>query len=121
MFVVGVLVLVGLFMFLRPESLNQYNEAPSEVSKEKVFSILVSNKQVTGGSVLKVNQGDSVTIKVTSDVSDELHIHGYDKSLDLEKWIEGSVSFVADTTGRFEFELEDSGLDLGVLEVTPKQ
>ena len=121
-FVVGVGVLVGLFVLLKPESLNQYNtETLTEVSDEKVFSIRVANRKVMGDSILKVSQGDFVTIRVTSDVSDELHLHGYDKSLDLEKGVEGSISFIADTTGRFEFELEKSGLELGVLEVTPKQ
>jgi hypothetical protein len=67
----------------------------------------------------QVKVGTQVVIKVTSDIADEVHLHGYDKFIDLKSGTEGQLTFVADKTGRFEFELEGREKTIGVLEVHP--
>jgi hypothetical protein len=47
---------------------------------------------------------------VTSDRSDELHVHGYDKTVPLAPGSPAVVQFVADLPGVFEVETHDSGL-----------
>lgn len=56
-----------------------------------------------------VQQGDRVRIVVTSDQSDEVHVHGYDETVDLEPDEPGTVEFTADQPGLYEVETHDSG------------
>ncbi|MEH0932591.1 hypothetical protein [Micromonospora sp. CPCC 205558] len=61
---------------------------------------------------ITVSKGQLVRITVTSDVSDELHVHGYDVGARLPAGQPGSVEFRADQTGLFEVETHDSELVL---------
>jgi len=65
----------------------------------------------------QVGLGDEVRIEVTSDVADELHMHGYDVELALEPGVPGVLEFTADVEGRFELETHETGLQLLQLEV----
>ena len=58
---------------------------------------------------IKAKQGQKVLVTVTSDQADELHIHGYDKEVELQPGKPGSVTFTADTKGTFEIETHESG------------
>lgn len=61
---------------------------------------------------ITVDQGELVRITVTSDVSDELHVHGYDLGARLPAGTPGSVEFRADKTGLFEVETHETELVL---------
>jgi hypothetical protein len=65
----------------------------------------------------EVALGDKVTIAVTSDASDEIHVHGYNKFKKVEAGQTATISFVANIPGAFEVELEESGLELLELRV----
>ena len=73
---------------------------------------------VTGGAVEsgardeQVSLGDEVTIRVTADVADEIHVHGYDLVADTAPGQPADITFVADIPGQFEVELHDAGLQL---------
>jgi hypothetical protein len=54
---------------------------------------------------------------VSSDVADELHVHGYDRKAKIPAGATGSVAFTANTPGVFEVELENSKLALLQLQV----
>src|SRR5215210_2393218 len=56
------------------------------------------------GSVKKldVEQGDTVRFRVRSDRDDEVHVHGYDRMVDVSAGETVSVSFKATITGIFE-------------------
>jgi plastocyanin len=89
--------------------------------QQKTFDLVVKNRKlVSGPSVLSVNQGDMVSIQITVDENEELHLHGYNLHIDLEKGIPGSLSFLASASGRFPYELEHSSTEIGALEVQPK-
>ena len=80
---------------------------------------------ITGGNVEggvrreQVKQGAQVTIRVTSDVADELHVHTYDLTLDLVPGQSGDLTFLAKVPGVFEVELEDRHKKVLELEVRP--
>jgi hypothetical protein len=76
---------------------------------------------VAGGAIErgKVKQGREVVITATADVSDEVHLHGYDLSADVAPGSPARIEFTADRPGQFELELEDRGQLIGVLEVAP--
>lgn len=66
-----------------------------------------------------VKSGRRVLIVVRSDVSDEIHVHGYDVSRDVAPGEPARIRFTADVPGRFEVELEDRGVQLIDLRVGP--
>jgi plastocyanin len=107
-------VLVGAWLYLSTSSKN----VSRTTSKEFILKV-EDRKLVSGPSTLTVNQGDTVTIKITSDEAEELHLHGYDRSIDLAPGTEGSLTLVADASGHFEFELEHNKIELGALDVQP--
>lgn len=95
-------------------------ETPASASTPKVFSLVVEKRRlVSGPYALEVRQGDQVTINITVDEPEELHLHGYDLHADLEKGKQGSLSFTASASGRFPYELENSKTEIGALEVQP--
>jgi hypothetical protein len=55
---------------------------------------------------VKVKRGSTVALVVTSDVADEIHLHGYDKSVDVTKGGTATLQFRATIPGVFEVELE---------------
>jgi len=55
---------------------------------------------------------------VTADVSDEVHVHGYDKKTDITAGVPGSLTFTADIPGEFEVELENAHLKIAELTVS---
>ena len=78
---------------------------------------------VAGGEVsgdtgrVPVALGDTVTLVVTSDAADELHVHGYDLTAAVAADRPTTLSFTADTPGVFEVELHDAGAALLSLQV----
>jgi hypothetical protein len=73
-----------------------------------------------GGIVREtVSQGDRVVVVVTSDVSDHVHLHGYDIMRDVAPGQVARIRFRATVPGRFEVELEDRGLQIALLTVEP--
>jgi len=77
---------------------------------------------LTGGKVTKLEaeQGDTVRFRVRSPVAEEVHVHTYDISRDLEPGKTVTVSFKANVTGIFEIEFEHSGEHIAELRVDPK-
>lgn len=122
----GILILAGLFVLFRPAPEPQTPPAtaapsPSPVATPAVFELVVRDgKLVSGPGTLRVTQGDALTIRITADVAEELHLHGYDMTVDLVAGKPAELSLVADRSGRFEYELEKSRLELGTLEVLPQ-
>jgi hypothetical protein len=90
----------------------------TEVTKPTVVSIVVVNGQPQGGIVRQtVSKGDRVVIVVKSDVADEIHLHGYDRSTDVTAGGTARLPFTADVPGRFEVELESRGVQIADLTV----
>ena len=86
-----------------------------------LFNLEIREKKFTSTlSTLHVYQGDHVIINVLSDEPEELYIYGYDKSAALEAGKESMLTFTADVTGKFTFELLGSGVEIGSLIVEPK-
>ena len=66
---------------------------------------------------VEVPLGGEVRLLVTSDVDDDVHVHGYDVEGELVAGRPTTVEFVADQSGVFEVETHDSELELVQLEV----
>ena len=64
---------------------------------------------VPAGGVVResTDKGDRVVVVVTSDVTDHVHVHGYDLLRDVAPGAPARIAFRATIPGRFEIELED--------------
>ena len=88
-------------------------------------------------SVLRVHQGDMVTMVITADEHIGFHLHGYDLELEVEPGEPVTLEFTADATGSFSFTIhvkdeghaeeadhdeegEEDETELGRLEVQPR-
>jgi hypothetical protein len=86
---------------------------PSDVIRVKVSDGVVR----ASADPAEVTLGEKVTISVTSDASDEIHVHVYDRLKEIEAGQTVTISFVADIPGAFEIELEEAGIELLELRV----
>lgn len=68
---------------------------------------------------ISLDQGDTARIEVTSDKAAEIHIHGYDKYLNVEPGEPEKTRFKADLEGIFEIENHDTEEQLAELRVNP--
>ncbi len=68
---------------------------------------------------LTFSKGERVRFRVRSDVAEELHIHGYDRYVDIGPGKTATVSFPATIEGIFEVELHGAGAQLASLRVEP--
>jgi FtsP/CotA-like multicopper oxidase with cupredoxin domain len=137
-------VLGGLFVLFRPGSPSppanvktersepSKSAAPSSVSATpealapapappQIFDLVIRRgRLVSGPAVIQVHQGDEVTIHLTADASDELHLHGYDLHAQTRAGETTTLQFSATKTGRFGYELHHTQTELGALEVYPR-
>tara|TARA_B100001123_G_scaffold400729_1_gene486780 strand:- start:72 stop:479 length:408 start_codon:yes stop_codon:yes gene_type:complete len=83
------------------------------------FEVEVREGKVVGGIPrFEVSIGDVVAVTVTSDVSDQLHLHVYDAMADVGPGVEADLVVRAEVPGVFEAELHGSGLRVFELEVS---
>jgi hypothetical protein len=84
------------------------------------ISIVFKNGSVVGGLPHEqVKEGDHVVLMVKADVTDEVHLHGYDIKSDVAPGKPAKIAFTAKIPGRFEAELESRSLQVLDLEVRP--
>lgn len=62
--------------------------------------------------------GATVELVVASDITDKVHLHGYDRTAFVTAGATTTLRFVADKPGVYEVELEISGEQLGQLAVS---
>ena len=92
----------------------------TEAETRTVVKITVVDGQPQGGIVRQtVNKDDQVVLVVTSDVADEIHLHGYDISRDVEAGGTVRLPFKATIPGRFEAELESRSVQIADITVEP--
>ncbi len=76
------------------------------------LTITVRGTQVSGGGRKTVAKGATVRLRVIADVPDEVHLHGYDLSVNVAPGKPGTLTFTADVPGIFDVELEGRGQKL---------
>lgn len=87
-------------------------------TRGRTIEVALAGGQVRGGRrTEKVELGEQVRIRAVSDVAEELHVHTYDRRVDLQPSQPAEVVFTADIPGRHEVEFEKSGRQALTLEV----
>jgi hypothetical protein len=89
------------------------SQASAPVAVDREVVVTVAKRKVTPPTGrIEVAKGSLVRVTVTSDVADELHVHGYDKTLTLPAGTPASIELRVDRTGLFEVETHASHLVL---------
>ena len=92
----------------------------SPAAKAEIPTIVVEGGKPVGGvEDLSFEEGDRIRFKVESDVSDEIHVHGYDLMKDVEAGGSVMFDFPATIEGVFEAELEERKQPIAELTVNP--
>jgi heme/copper-type cytochrome/quinol oxidase subunit 2 len=86
------------------------------------FKLQIKGGEPVGGvQDFKVKKGDKVTIVVTADAHDDIHIHGVDIEKPVEPGKPTTFRFTADTEGIFDIEshvAEDQGREPQMAKLT---
>jgi len=82
--------------------------------------LFVVNGQPRGGiAQLRYKHGQTIDLTVSSDVADEIHIHGYDLHKEVPKGGSVHFTFPASIEGTFVIELESRKEQIASLMVIP--
>jgi hypothetical protein len=137
----GAAILVGLFFVLRPGDDEEDEAAPpppptipttnattttrtttttTKPPGPTTIRIVFRRGRVVGGlRRARLERGAQAVLVVRADVSDHVHLHGYDVMRDVSPGRPARLRFRATIPGRFEVELEDRHLQIAQLEVRP--
>jgi hypothetical protein len=92
-------------------------EAEDPDAPQRIVIVVRDGQPVGGVKRPVIDEGKRVVLVVRSDVSDHMHLHGYDLLADVAPGQPGRIRFRADLVGRFDLELEDRVLLIAELEV----
>jgi hypothetical protein len=137
----GAAILVALFLVLRPGDEDDDDKAAPPPPRRTtttggtttrttttrprppgptVIRIVIRGGRVVGGlRRARLEQGKRAVLVVHTDVSDHVHLHGYEIMRDVSPGRPARLRFRATIPGRFEVELEDRRLQIAQLEVRP--
>jgi plastocyanin len=83
---------------------------PASPAVREIEVQIVDGAVRTEGDTVEVAPGEAIRIVVTSDVDDELHVHGIDQTAVLVTGEPTTLELVFDESGVFEVETHDGGL-----------
>jgi FtsP/CotA-like multicopper oxidase with cupredoxin domain len=110
---------VLLLLFPALSTASCQSGAPADAAAVKDINVTVVNRQVTPPPArIAVAKGQTVRITVRTDVTDVVHVHGYDKSAALMPDKPATIEFVADQDGVFQVETHGTKLQLFQLAVS---
>jgi hypothetical protein len=93
------------------------------VAEPRLFDLALKDGRLPENQrLVRVRQGDEVTLKWTTDRPFTLHLHGYDLEARLVPQTPIELRFTARATGRFPLEIHGPGTErtIGHLEVHPR-
>jgi hypothetical protein len=93
-------------------------EAEDPDAPQRIVVVVRDGQPVGGVKRPEIDEGKQVVLVVRSDVSDHMHLHGYDLLADVAPGQPGRIRFRADLVGRFDLELEDRAVLIAELRVS---
>ncbi|HZQ61135.1 MAG TPA: hypothetical protein VFC24_07295 [Casimicrobiaceae bacterium] len=77
---------------------------------DRIVRLRIVERRVQEDSrIVRVNAGDRVELRWTSDEATTIHLHGYDIALALVPGVEAPMRFAADATGRYPISAHGFG------------
>lgn len=128
---IAIAVAAGLYLVLRPDDTDEPTATPPPATTQPTTTVTTTTPppppagpppparvriRVQGGlpvggpARVTVARGRRVILNVTSDVSDHVHLHGYDVMRDVGPGQPATIEFRATRPGTVEAELEDRGV-----------
>jgi FtsP/CotA-like multicopper oxidase with cupredoxin domain len=119
--VLVVLGLGGLFLALRPDTTpsGDPTQTPVDEPQERIYDVTIQGGAMNPAEI-SAEEGDFVTLRLTSESPVEVHLHGYDLEEEVLPGEETELSFEADATGQFEIEDHETEAQMGTLLVQPR-
>jgi hypothetical protein len=127
----AVVVAVALYLVFRPDDTDEPTATPPPPTTvatttgatttappppppppAQVRIVVRGGLPVGGPRRVTVARGRRVVLNVTSDVSDHVHLHGYDLMQDVSPEMPARIAFRATRPGTVEAELEDRGVQI---------
>lgn len=103
------------------ESTSVDTAEPTSAAADVSLNVTVSDGKVTSDQDrVTLTDGQTLAITVTSDVDDELHVHGFDKEAELSAGVPTTLEVTVDSSigpGIYEVETHESDLLLFQIEV----
>ena len=94
------------------------------MAEPRIFELQIKGGRLPPNQALvRVRQGDEVTLKWTSDQAVALHLHGYDLEAKITPPAPSEIHFTARAAGRFAIEIHGAAgkhATIGYLEVHPR-
>lgn len=86
-----------------------------------VLDVTIANGEVTpANSALQAHVGQTITVHVTSDAADELHVHSTpDREFVVSATPNQTFTFTIDNPGKIEVELHHLDKAIATIDVTP--
>ena len=118
----ALLLVVALWYVFSPQASERPVPVASNPSQAKdIFDLEIKDGRLASGkSVIQVHRGEQVVLRIKSNTTDELHLHGYDLYARITPQETAVLEFSANRTGRFTMELHQAQSELGALEVYPR-
>lgn len=113
------IVVIAALVIALPSSKNSSSTSTTATPAAVVSIHIQGGKPVGGVQKITAFKGGRVRFSVTSDVADEIHVHGYDFHKDVTAGGHVSFDFPATIDGIFVVELEHRSEQIGSLEVNP--
>jgi hypothetical protein len=95
------------------------NAAPSRPKPQYTEIRVKGGKSVGGIEGVEVKSGDLVRLTIRSDRRDEVHIHGYNRYVQVGPELSGKARFRANLEGVYEIELHSDSTQIASLRVEP--
>jgi len=109
--VVVVFVAAGAFIALR---------GIGGAGKNVTFNLSVNGTTMSPDNPT-VSQNDTVTMTITADKKEEIHLHGYDIPFEVPGPGQSVThTFKADKSGSFDMEIEETSKQVGTFTVNPR-
>jgi hypothetical protein len=129
---IAIVVAAGLYLVFRPDDTDEPSANPPPPTTvattdtttappppppgppppAQVRIVIRGGLPVGGPRRVTVARGRRVILNVTSDVSDHVHLHGYDLMQDVGPGMPARIAFRATRPGTVEAELEDRGVQI---------
>jgi hypothetical protein len=129
---IALVVAAGLYLVFRPDDTDEPTATPPPATTEATTTVTTAppppppgppppaqvrivvrgGLPVGGPRRVTVSRGRRVVLTVTSDVSDHVHLHGYDLMQDVGPGMPARIDFRATRPGTVEAELEDQGVQI---------
>jgi hypothetical protein len=92
---------------------------PAPPPPARISIVVKGGRPVGGVRSVTVAEGRRIVLTVTADVTDEVHLHGYNVKRDVAPGKPARLAFRATIVGTVEVELEGSGVPLAHITTQP--